>query len=482
MKTAEDIREHIRKNRTPVRVVLPDGTLAKAVGENPGSIVFEFDDGMKEVQDADLDPIIEECEPETPRRNVIIHASERDDWPDELEPRKRGAVSVLSRLSEARPETLPRHPVVLMFRVSEIAGARARTEGAEITVHDHDDPVGAALREIAGIVWRSLPGGERTAWAGLHRSGGGTVMASRPSDVDSPENCFRTAQTACWRGRILDSGYREILDAMWPEAGALLDQVHERARRDMTAERRWEESESELLRAVSAAEAGARPLFDGVHVLPPSRCRIVARNGSRAWGEVIGGALSGKVLPLLKAGRIDSRYIRRNGEIAFRVPRGDALVKAEARGKLYVDLDGVLADIWAGADVIGIHDLDDGPGMWKKINSTPGFWENLPVIKGAKKFWDSIKKHDPIVLTSNDVGDPAAMEDCAEQKRRWVGKRLGKSVRIIVDKDKSKHAGPGDVLIDDMEKNTGPWGEAGGTAILHKNFSETQKKLRDLGL
>jgi hypothetical protein len=37
---------------------------------------------------------------------------------------------------------------------------------------------------------------------------------------------------------------------------------------------------------------------------------------------------------------------------------------------------------------------------------------------------------------------------------------------------------PGDVLIDDFDKNCIPWREHGGIAIHHKDFDTTKKELR----
>jgi 5'-nucleotidase len=41
---------------------------------------------------------------------------------------------------------------------------------------------------------------------------------------------------------------------------------------------------------------------------------------------------------------------------------------------------------------------------------------------------------------------------------------------------------PGDILIDDMEKNCKAWEELGGKAIVHKNALDTIAKLREWGV
>ena len=47
--------------------------------------------------------------------------------------------------------------------------------------------------------------------------------------------------------------------------------------------------------------------------------------------------------------------------------------------------------------------------------------------------------------------------------------------------DKFKWSGPKKILIDDFTRNTIPWEQKGGIAILHTDVNKTVQKLKDLG-
>lgn len=152
--------------------------------------------------------------------------------------------------------------------------------------------------------------------------------------------------------------------------------------------------------------------------------------------------------------------------------------------RLYIDLDGVMADfdkhffeLWG----VESSKLDD-PTLWKWINEEVNFFLNLPLCEGALDFFKSVEHLNPTILTACPKSNYAIS---AVQKRRWVYKHLSKDVTVIPmlggrNKFLFMHA-PGDILIDDFEKNCIPWAGHGGIAILHKNFEETRSNL-DLAL
>lgn len=148
--------------------------------------------------------------------------------------------------------------------------------------------------------------------------------------------------------------------------------------------------------------------------------------------------------------------------------------------KLFLDLDGVMADFDAhfpatfGLDHRSLADDE----MWKIINGHPTFFRDLPPCQGAIWFFERIRPLDPIVLTACNKSNYALI---ARQKREWVREHLGTEVMVLpvlggTNKPLFMHA-PGDVLIDDFEKNTRVWEEAGGRAILHRSFPTTFNEL-----
>ena len=154
--------------------------------------------------------------------------------------------------------------------------------------------------------------------------------------------------------------------------------------------------------------------------------------------------------------------------------------------RIYLDLDGVMANFDAhfpalfGVDHRGLADDD----MWATINAHPSYFRDMPIFEGAKLFFDSISWLDPIILTACPRSNYAHV---ARQKRAWVREHL--STRCIIlpvmggaNKPLFMHA-PGDILIDDFERNTKAWEKEGGIAILHKDFVTTGRELdRHLGL
>lgn len=171
--------------------------------------------------------------------------------------------------------------------------------------------------------------------------------------------------------------------------------------------------------------------------------------------------------------------------------------------KVYLDLDGVLADFVKGVKKL-IPDYDDTEyqkdpqyrkKMWDAIGdytkSGGKHWTELDLMPDAMVLWDYVSRHDDIEILSatgdtktNEYEYSKAKYAAEDQKREWVKKHLGDIKTNIVHRspDKAKFAAPTHILIDDMQKSIGPWEEAGGIGILHTSAKDTIKKLKKLGL
>lgn len=148
--------------------------------------------------------------------------------------------------------------------------------------------------------------------------------------------------------------------------------------------------------------------------------------------------------------------------------------------RLYIDLDGVMADFdkyFFTEFGVESNKLDDAT-LWKFINGHGNFFLNLPIMPGALDFFRRVEHLNPTILTAcPKTNYPTA----AVQKRQWVYKHLSKDITVIPmlggkNKCLFMHS-PGDVLIDDFEKNCIPWREHGGIAIQHINFEKTSSML-----
>jgi len=117
-----------------------------------------------------------------------------------------------------------------------------------------------------------------------------------------------------------------------------------------------------------------------------------------------------------------------------------------------------------------------------KLASAPGFFLKLDMMPDA----------DVLVDTVIDMCDGGGLPDiitapihssktCVADKRAWMDKHFhGKFRNFYATQDKWTHASPTKVLIDDREKYVGPWREAGGPAILHKDVQTTIAELSQI--
>lgn len=149
--------------------------------------------------------------------------------------------------------------------------------------------------------------------------------------------------------------------------------------------------------------------------------------------------------------------------------------------KLFLDLDGVLADFDRGVEKVTGRRPDQLPTgvMWAALSKSKDFYGTLELMSDARALWEFCQPHDPVILTGLPMGKWAEA-----QKRRWVANMLGEKVEVItcMSRDKHKFAGPGHVLVDDRPKLRDAWIEAGGIFVLHTSAEQSIAELKALGL
>lgn len=151
--------------------------------------------------------------------------------------------------------------------------------------------------------------------------------------------------------------------------------------------------------------------------------------------------------------------------------------------RIYIDLDGVLADFdYFFPTLFGVNhkDLLD-EDMWKYILDHPSYFRDMPMCKGAKDFYEEIKYLNPIVLTACPK---SAYQKTAVQKVEWSREHLSPDITVLpVMGAKNKwlfmHK-KGDILIDDQKRNIDDWNNAGGIGILHYDFYTTYAELLNM--
>ena len=170
------------------------------------------------------------------------------------------------------------------------------------------------------------------------------------------------------------------------------------------------------------------------------------------------------------------------------------LNEKESEYKVYLDMDGVLADFdQRFRDLSGMEprDFENKYGkkaFWNLIDEENKikFWVGIPVMPGAADLVDAVKDYNYELLTS-----PSAKKQSYLGKILWVRNHIGSvfpsKPRINFKKAKEKHLvkpqlAKTDILIDDREDTIGRWNTAGGTGIVYKNIGQVLSDLKKLGL
>jgi 5'(3')-deoxyribonucleotidase len=150
---------------------------------------------------------------------------------------------------------------------------------------------------------------------------------------------------------------------------------------------------------------------------------------------------------------------------------------------IYVDTDGVLSDfINSVSKITGIprKELDIGRSwpdeIWKKVSKHQDLYRRLDVHPGAYDltgYLVALKAKRPFKLVNLTARPRRETFPTAEKdKKKWVAEKFFGVYKCIVclRKEKQNYAKPGDILIDDTEKNCIEWRKAGGDAVLYKEF------------
>lgn len=144
--------------------------------------------------------------------------------------------------------------------------------------------------------------------------------------------------------------------------------------------------------------------------------------------------------------------------------------------RVFIDLDGVLADFDKGAtSLFGVspRDFEALHGVrafWKRLADAPGYYEGLEWMPGGRALWQfavaSLAPALPMILTGLPLGQWAE-----PQKRAWCARELGAEIPVLccMSVDKHKFCSEGDVLIDDRASAGIDWATAGGRFVLFTN-------------
>lgn len=156
--------------------------------------------------------------------------------------------------------------------------------------------------------------------------------------------------------------------------------------------------------------------------------------------------------------------------------------------KIYCDLDGVLTDfdnrfIHFTGEIPKVYEEKYGTAaFWYLIDTEVGikFWSEMDWMPQGKRFWESIKKYSPCILTS-----PSRQNTSRLGKKLWVKENLKPLPKVLFafSREKHQYADSNSILIDDRKRNIKEWEQAGGIGILydHRKIEEALEGLKKLG-
>ena len=169
--------------------------------------------------------------------------------------------------------------------------------------------------------------------------------------------------------------------------------------------------------------------------------------------------------------------------------------ESASKPKVFVDLDGVLADFfgeWAKLekvdhykDIIKKKGPENMDAAFDLIRKHPTFWTDLPLLPHAMELIRFVKENfgEYYILSKPLERDPR----CEAGKRAWVRMHLQDipPERVLLTANKAQYAragGDANILIDDYGVNIDHWREAGGIAIKYepKDFHKVKKILKGL--
>lgn len=145
---------------------------------------------------------------------------------------------------------------------------------------------------------------------------------------------------------------------------------------------------------------------------------------------------------------------------------------------ILLDVDGILADFfgaalvahgradlvtrwpkgeWDMAKVMGITE----EAFWAPLDNY-AFWVSVPMYTGADEFVADLERIAPVTFCTS----PSMSPESYMAKVAWLRDNIGAKTNIMLGGRKWLMAKPGNVLIDDYERNVEKFRAAGGPAVL----------------
>jgi len=162
----------------------------------------------------------------------------------------------------------------------------------------------------------------------------------------------------------------------------------------------------------------------------------------------------------------------------------------ESRRTIFLDMDGVLADLKTTASRIHGKDYKSltPKQFWHPIvNVIEHFFATLDMLPDAPELFAAAKSFDGAdvaVLTALPKPIGKFYKDVKQDKIDWAHRHFGRDLpvhTVVGGVNKGRFCkSPHDILIDDMPRNVRVWQEAGGIGILHTSAKDSIAQLREI--
>lgn len=157
------------------------------------------------------------------------------------------------------------------------------------------------------------------------------------------------------------------------------------------------------------------------------------------------------------------------------------------RRRIYVDLDGVLADFYryVRMSLGASYQFVPPATSWGHLDQVDHLFLQLDVLPDALELWQGLEQYGERTILTAAPLPTGKLATAREDKTKWVRQHVCKtSTVLIADKGELKAAWayPGDILIDDQARNINAWTKAGGIGILHTSAQDTLATLQRLDL
>lgn len=159
-------------------------------------------------------------------------------------------------------------------------------------------------------------------------------------------------------------------------------------------------------------------------------------------------------------------------KVERRVHSFESIIEENAKPRVYLDMDGVLADFfgeWSRlAGVDHYKDINNAEESLQLVREHPTFWIDLPILPHAKALIKTVIEHygEYRICSKPLEGDVRSKSG----KMEWIRKHLSDMMpaEVILTADKAAFAtqdGAPSILVDDYGVNINAWRNAGGIGL-----------------